>query len=135
MVGNIGGMKRSMPAWYKIDKEHKLVLSTGSGVVTLGDLVDYQKKLVEDPEFSPGYSQLFDFTHVSKLDVSAADISILAQKTAFSPSARRAILVGTDQAHEYSEMFRNLRESMGDRGIRTFRVLDEALDWLVRKVK
>jgi hypothetical protein len=123
-----------MPAWYKIDREHKLVMSTASGVVTLAELLDHQKRLGEDPEFERGFSQLMDFSHVSKLDVTAADIPLLAQNSTFSPTARRAILVGSDQAHEYSELFRKLREPLGDRGIRTFRSLDDALDWLVRKV-
>jgi hypothetical protein len=123
-----------MPAWYKIDKEHKLVMSTGSGVLTLAEMLDHQNKLAADPEFDPGYSQLMDFSHVTKIDATAADIPLLAQRNVFSPTARRAILVASDQAEEYSELFRKLREPLGDRGIKTFRSLDEALDWLVRKV-
>lgn len=123
-----------MPAWYKIDKEHKLVLSSGSGVVTIAEMLDHQKKLAADPEFDPGYSQLMDFSHVTKIDATAADIPLIAQRRVFSPTARRAILVETEQAHEYAELFRKLREPLGDRGIKTFRSLDEALDWLVRKI-
>jgi hypothetical protein len=134
LLGTLKDIEKHMPAWYKIDKEHNLVLSTGSGVVTLADLLEHQKRLGEDPEYDPAYSQLFDFTHVNKLELSAADIPIIAQGVTFLPSARRAILVGTDEAQEYSELYRSLRETMGDRGIRTFRTLDEALDWLVRKI-
>lgn len=124
-----------MPAWYKIDRKHKLVLSTGSGVVSAADLLAAQKKLSADPDFEPGFSHLVDFTHVKKLDVNENEIPGLAGGTPFSQSSRRAILVGTDSAHELSEMFRTLRETMGDRGTRTFRTLDEALDWLVRRMK
>lgn len=124
-----------MPAWYKIEKAHRLVLSSGSGTVTVNDMLTHQKKLCEDPEFDPSFSHLIDFTHVTKVEVSVEDVHLLAQKNVFSRGSRRAILVGTDKTFELSEVFRTLRETMGDRGIKTFRTLDEALDWLVRRTK
>lgn len=124
-----------MPAWYKIDKSHRLVLSSGSGVVTITDMLEHQKKLFEDPDFDPTFSQLIDFTHVTKLDATAADFHTLAEKSKFKSNARRAILVATDDTFKFSELFRTRREDVGDRGIKTFRNLDEALDWLARRTK
>jgi hypothetical protein len=47
-----------MAAFYKIDKERHLVMSTGAGVLTLPDLLAHQEKLLADPDFSPDFSQL-----------------------------------------------------------------------------
>lgn len=124
-----------MPAWYQIDPIRKLVLSSGSGTVTVADMLEHQRKLFEDPDFDPTFSQLIDFTHVTQLDASAADFRMLAEKSKFKDNARRAILVGTDETFELTEVFRKLRENIGDRGIKTFRTLDEALDWLARRTK
>jgi hypothetical protein len=51
-----------MPAFYKIDKERRLVLSFGSGVLTREDVLGHIDKLSADPDFDPGFSQLQDYT-------------------------------------------------------------------------
>jgi hypothetical protein len=124
-----------MPAWYQIDKERGIVMSTVSGIITRSDLIEHQKRLLADPDFRPGFCQLMDFTHVAKLDVSEADVRILAQKAIFSPNSRRAILVRDDAHYELAELFRTVREIGGEHGIGVFRELDDALDWLARMPK
>ncbi len=84
----------SMPAWYKIDTSYKMVLSSGSGTVTITEMLEHQRKLFDDPDFDPTFSQLIDFTHVTKLDATADDFRALAEKSKFKHNARRAILVG-----------------------------------------
>lgn len=44
-----------MPAFYKIDKERRVVLSTASGVFTLADAVSHMDKLSKDPDFDPSF--------------------------------------------------------------------------------
>ncbi len=51
-----------MPLFYKIDKERRLVMSTGSGVFSVADAVSHMEKLSKDPDFDPGFSQIADFT-------------------------------------------------------------------------
>jgi len=41
-----------MPAYFRIDKEHRLVLTTISGVFTLADGLAHQAKLLKDPDFA-----------------------------------------------------------------------------------
>jgi hypothetical protein len=53
-----------MPAYFKIDKERRLVMSTISGVFTLADGLSHQEKLLKDPDCF--FSQLLDCTHVTK---------------------------------------------------------------------
>ncbi|MGB6897293.1 MAG: hypothetical protein WBE12_01775 [Candidatus Acidiferrum sp.] len=122
-----------MPAFYKIDKERRLVLSSGTGVFNKEAAQAHQERLLADPEFDPSYSQLRDFTHVTQIDLTAADIQQLALRNIFSPESRRAFLVTNDLAFGLARMFEILRESAGERGIGVFRNLEEALDWVLAK--
>jgi hypothetical protein len=122
-----------MPVFYKIDRERRLVMTTGMGVFTLADALAYQDKLSKDPEFDSGFSQLLDLTHVTEYAVEAEDIRKLAQRSIFSPKSRRAFLVTGDLAFGLGRMFGILRETVGEKGVRVFRNLDEALDWVLSK--
>ena len=119
-----------MPAFYKIAKDRRLVLSTASGVLTLADVLAHQDQILADPDFNPGYSQLLDLTHVTKMDLSAEDICKLAERDIFLPASSRAILVTTDLGQGLARLFAILREHAGEKRIRIFRNLDEALDWV-----
>lgn len=122
-----------MPAFYKIDKERRLVLSSGIGVFNLDDARAHQERLMADPDFDPRYSQLLDFTHVTKIELSAEDVRQLAVRNIFAPDSRRAVLVPNDLAYGLGRMYEILREAAGERGIRIFRNLDDALDWILSK--
>jgi hypothetical protein len=81
-----------MAAFYKIDKDRRLVLSTAWGVFGLADALSQQRRLAKDPDFDPSYSQIADFTQVRQFDVTTDDIHRFAQGSIFSPVSRRAIL-------------------------------------------
>lgn len=119
-----------MPAFYKIDKERRLVLTTGSGVYTLADAVSHMDKLSKDPDFDPSFSQIVDFTQVTRIELSADEIRRLAQRTIFSPHSRRAFIAADEVAFGVGRMFEILRGLEGDKGIRIFRSLEETLDWV-----
>jgi hypothetical protein len=119
-----------MPAYFRIDKERRLVMSTFSGVFTFADGLSHQEKLLKDPAFDPRFSQLLDCTHVTKADLATEDVRRLAQRPIFAPTARRAILVSGDYAFGLARMFVVFRELAGEKGIRVFDNLDEALGWV-----
>lgn len=56
------------------------------------DAVGHMQKLLEDPDFDPTYSQIADFTQVTKMEFSAQDIHEPAQRSVFSPQLRRAFI-------------------------------------------
>lgn len=122
-----------MPAFYKIDRERRFVLTTVSGVVSLADGLAHQENLLRDPDFDPSFSQLMDYTHVSKFEIGGEGVRALAQRSIFSPDSRRAMLVNGDVAFGLARMFEGFRESLGEHGIRVFRNLDDALDWVLSK--
>lgn len=120
-----------MPAFYKIDKERRLVMTTASGVLTMAEALGHQTKLLQDPDFDPSFSQLMDLTQVATFEVSISDVRKLAQPKVFSPDSRRAILVDNDYAFGAARVFETLRDIAGEKGIRVFRNLEEALDWVL----
>ena len=122
-----------MPAFYKIEKDRRLVLTTVWGVFILADAVSHQQKLAKDPDFDPGFSQIADFTQVTQFGVSADDIHRFAQSSIFSLVSRRAILMPNESAFGIGRMYEILRGLEGEKGIRVFRTLDEALDWVFPK--
>ena len=122
-----------MPVFYNIDKDRRLVMSTATGILNKEDALAHQNRLRSDPEFDSAYSQLLDFRHVTQIGLTASDIQQLALPNIFSKHSRRAVLVPNDLAFGLGRMFEILRENAGERGIRVFRDLDEALDWVLSK--
>jgi hypothetical protein len=119
-----------MPAYYRIDKERRFVMSTISGVFTLADGLAHQEKLLKDPDFYIHFSQLLDCTQVTEMQLEPEDVRRLAQRSIFASDARRAILVDSDLAFGLARMFVMFRETLGEKGIRVFRNLDDALHWV-----
>jgi hypothetical protein len=118
-----------MPAFYKIDKERRLVLSSGSGILNLDEALSHFERLLADPEFDPTYSQLMDFSQVERFDFTAVDVQQMALRKIFSKESRRAILVPNDLAFGLARMYEILRENGGEHGVRVFRNLEAALEW------
>jgi hypothetical protein len=122
-----------MPVFYKIDKERRLVLTSGSGTLTLADARAHQQELSKDPDFDCSFSQIADFTQFTKFDLSSDDIRQMAEMSLFSPQSRRAFIVPNDFAYGLGRMFQILRDLAGEKGIHVCRSLEEALDWVLSK--
>jgi len=122
-----------MPAWYKIDRARRLVLSTGSGLLTAAEIMAHQRKLLTDPNFDPNFSQFWDFTAVTATQVSGDDVRTIAATTVFSAHSPRSVLVKTDEQFGLCRMFATYREGHGEHGVRVFRDRAEALRWALPK--
>ena len=122
-----------MPIFYKIDKERRVVMTTGSGDFSIAEALRHQDQLLHDPDFDRSFSQIIDLRHVTQFDLEPGDVRKLAQRNIFSPESRRAIIVNTDLGYGYGRMFELHRENAGELGIRVFRTLEEALDWVLSK--
>lgn len=119
-----------MPTFYKIDKERRFVLSTASGVFTLADAVAHQQKLFKDPDFDPSFSQIADFTQVTRLALSADEIRRFAQTSIYSSRSRRALVMPNEMSFGLGRMYEILRDLAGQGGIRVFHTVEEAVDWV-----
>ncbi len=93
----------------------------------------HQDKLLNDPDFVPDFSQLMDFTHVTEVALTSEDLRRIADRSIFSPDSRRAILVSSDLVFGLSRMFEIFRDILGEKGIRVFRNLEEALERVLGK--
>jgi hypothetical protein len=127
---SIGGF-RLMPTDYVIDQQRKLVTTTATGVFTAADAFAHQKKLQNDPNFNPHFSQLLDFTSITDVQIDSKSIMQLAQSTVFSAESRRAFVVNSALAFGLARMFGIYREiEKGEEKIRVFKDKDEAMQWL-----
>ena len=123
-----------MPASYKVDIEQRWVHTMIWGEVSLADILSALEKGLMDPEVDPNFAEIVDLTEVTRMNLSGDEMRVLAQKSAFSPSARRAIVVpDNDVVFGLARMYEILRELQGETGIRIFHTLDEALSWVAPK--
>jgi len=122
-----------MPAYFKIDKERRLVMSTWSDVVTRADAFAHQENLRKHPDFDRSFSQLVDLSHVTRIEFTHEDVEWFARATIFSPNSRRAILAPADLVFGLARTFEILRDTVGEKGIRVFRNLEDALEWVLGK--
>jgi hypothetical protein len=81
-----------LPYGYSIHKDKRLVVSTGSGVVTFAELKAHTDQLTNDPDFNPEFHQLVDATAMTGMEVSPDEARRLAQVNVFSPASRRALV-------------------------------------------
>jgi len=122
-----------MPAFFEIEKDHRLVITSASGVVTMAEALAHNQKLRKDPDFDPSFSQLIDLSNVTKIELNREDILTLAQDPILSDNSRRAILATGDLTFGLARMFEMFRESKGKETIRVFRNRDEARAWVLGK--
>jgi hypothetical protein len=83
-------MRFILPYGYSIDNARRLVISTGSDCLTSEEIQAHQDKLLNDPEFNPGFNQLIDVRGVTVVTLSAAEVRRLARRIMFSRLSRRA---------------------------------------------
>lgn len=60
-----------------------------------------------------------------------ADVQTFAQRDVFSNHSRRAIIMKGEVAIGFAKIFELCRQLIGSTGIRGFRNLDEAFDWIL----
>jgi hypothetical protein len=124
-------MDSSVPVSLKIDKERKLVLTTGSGRLTKEEVLAHQEQILKHPDFDPAFSQLADFARLTNTDINMGDLQTFAHRDVFSIHSRRAIIVKSDLAFGFAKIFELYRQVAGARGIRVFRTHHEALNWIL----
>jgi hypothetical protein len=119
-----------MPVSYAIDKQKRLVVTCAWGACTAEDTLEFRRQLLKDHDFDPAFDQLADFSAVTTIDVTPADVRMLAGVNVFSPDSRRAIVVQGQLAFGLARIFETLRGLRGDHHVRVFHTRDEALAWI-----
>jgi hypothetical protein len=121
----------TMPARYVIDKERRLVITTGSGRVTFAEIKAHQDQLLNDPNFNPEFNQLLDMTAVISLDLSVGEAQIAASRRLFSPTSRRAFVATSPTIFGMGRMMEAYHELSTAASLASiFHDLPSALKWL-----
>ena len=124
-----------MPIRYQIDDEHRLVLTSGHGVLTDQEVFEYKQSVWSHAHLA-GYDELVDMTHVERIDVPSTErLRELARLSAAMdvPIPSRVAIVANDLvttgiARMY-EMLRGL-DPRSTRDVSVFRSVEEAVLWL-----
>ena len=118
-----------MPASFHIDVERRLILSSATDVVTEEDLTQHRQRLVTDPDFDSHLNQLWDFTEVTEIRMTSADVRKLADYRSFETGVQRAIVASTDVSFGLARMFQSMHDTAPEQ-LRVFRSRSEAEAWL-----
>ncbi len=121
-----------MPHSYVIDRERRLVVTTGWGEFTLETVLEHQSALSKDPAFDPSLSQLLDLSKVTKVTIKSGEIRTAAARGIFAAGSRRAIVVPSPELFGLARMFATYRELYGGgEDLQVFTDKEEALHWLL----
>lgn len=119
-----------MPWNYRIDQEHRLIVTTAWNRLTGSEVMDHQRKLLKDPGFERDFFQFVDLADVTGFDIDRVTVAELARFDLYSAKSRRAFFAPNPLAYGMSRMFIALRESTGQEQMRVFADRKEALQWL-----
>ena len=120
-----------MPASYRIDKGRRFVLSSASGEITYAEMLAHQRDLTADRDLDSAFAHIADFTYATLGKISPEELLKFAQRSVFSPAARRALIFSGPENYGLGRMYETLRRLEGQTGVRAFRTLEDAMDWIL----
>jgi hypothetical protein len=116
---------------YRIDGERRIVWLTGSGALTVEEVLRDQDRLRADPDFKPDYALLADYRAADLSALTAARMRLIATRSPLSPTVRRAFVVRGEANFGLGRMFETYNQlSTPTATVRIFQDLDAALAWL-----
>ena len=124
-----------MPLTYEVDSDRRLVIATGHGVLTDGDIFGYQETVWSRPEVR-GFDEIVDVTGVEKIEYQSHQrVGKLAELSAGmdSPAKTRLAIVAPDAtAFGLARMYQAYRglQARSTKEVAVFRDLAQALQWL-----
>ena len=127
----------AVPIDYTIDIELNAVIGRATGAIEDDDLLDYARRLFEDPEARKALHELFDVTGADRASKITSDA--VRRLAAFWRDAgvgvadgRLAIVAPADLSFGLSRMYQGLRDD-GPDSIQVFRNQTQARVWLAEK--
>ncbi|MGO9084090.1 MAG: hypothetical protein ACLQBK_02600 [Candidatus Sulfotelmatobacter sp.] len=120
-----------MPWNCVIDKERRLIVTTGWDRVTFTEAKSHNEQLQRDPDFDPEFNQLIDLSGVTRLEFSTGEAKIMASRALFSSGSRRAFVATKPEIFSMGRLMQTYHKMAKLREeVRTFYDLDEARKWL-----
>ena len=121
-----------MPLTVTVDKQRGLIITHGSGVLTLGDIAAARAQARENPDFDPSFYELFDVRDVTEAQLTGADMARIAASSVLAPGVCRAFVVANQRQHGLARMFSGFAEPHDQRVV-VFREMAVAESWLAAR--
>jgi hypothetical protein len=120
-----------MPFTSVIDITRRLVVTTGTGVLTGDEGLACCLQLKGRTDFDPAFNQLLDFTNATQFDATSTQLQNIAGQPLFSHASRRAIVATSPVIFGLARMFESYRSiSQFGEHVMVFTDVDKALEWL-----
>ena len=120
-----------VPCRYVIDKERRLIISTGWDRLTFAEAKAHDDQLLSDPDFNPEFNQVIDARAITAMEMSIDEAKMLASRAIVSPTSRRAFVATNPAIFGMGRLLATHDEIMREQeeaGV--FRDLYAALKWL-----
>lgn len=120
---------------YRFERNRRLVLITGFGVIGPAEIVANREALLSDPDFDRSFDALVDFTRVPETSLNLDALRTLSREPLFSGASRIAVVTTLPPEDMtlfgMARLYETYREvsNMGDR-LRVFKTLEDARKWL-----
>jgi hypothetical protein len=118
-----------MPLTVSVDKARGLVITHGSGVLSMSDVADARAQVRANPDFDPAFYELFDVREVTEIQLTGAEMARVAASSVLAPGVCRAFVVSNQKQHGLARMFSGLAEPH-DQRVLVFRDISVAESWL-----
>jgi hypothetical protein len=122
-----------VPLEFAIDPRQKLIHVRCTGTITLESIVDYERRVVDAPDFDSNFSEIFDLREaaISSLSFDDADelVDFERAHSRYLGPRRCAFVAPDDINYGTARMYSTLEED-SPMETRVFRDLDSALAWL-----
>jgi hypothetical protein len=119
----------NMPVESFVDREHRLVRTHFSGLVTHREFSAYAHQLSSDPAFDAAFSELVTFADDSDIRLRFWDFQDLLHNDPFSESAKRAFVIpARDSVYGVMRIYQTVRRDSPN--VRILETIQEAMAWL-----
>ena len=126
-------MGTAMRPAYTIDLEHGCIFLKWSGAMTAHGVIDFNRDLVQDPDYRLGLNRLIDLRRAdfgaTSGEVEEMGGAIIGSRDASEGHRKWAFLVGRDLEYGFLRMLGTMTDQARTI-VRPFRKLDEAMAWL-----
>jgi hypothetical protein len=121
-----------MPLTVTVDKQRALIITHGSGVLTLDDIASARAQARANPDFDSSFYELFDIRDLTEVQLSGAEIARVAASSVLGPGVCRAFVVANQRQHGLARMFSGFAEPHDQRVV-VFRDMTVAESWLAAR--
>src|SRR5262249_12506748 len=116
-----------MPFDSVIDTRRKLIVTTGTGVITGEEGFACCTQLKQRSDFNPAFNQLLDLTLATRFDATRDQLQRIANESLLSSNSRRAIVATNPTVFGLARMFQSYRGlSQVSEHVMVFSEIDQA---------